>query len=394
MTTISTLEQLIEHAALVAQKKATWKHVELLPGCATVSIRVEGTGWDKLIDARGAKFIVEYQNRIDELFGQLSGDELKAPLVKVEIKEGSNDAVAFLEALITAGVNKMSPEDVVILIKYAILYGFGLWAAVKVTGQIVDAVKHKITQTAEIERKKLDVEDKKSTVAAVKEVATMLSAEQTKLVEALTQTVLAKPEKIEEKIQELEHLRTLGDSARQLEEALPEDILAESHYGAPIRNYANSLAEKDKISIARTTALPAPIARAALRAKRRPRSRTRWVPCDNAYVCTGLNLELKDPRLNLELDNIPIVAMIGRLTPAERSSLLSRIDERMEKRQMPFHINLQINVYYNDIGIKGATVVGVGEQRKELDHHRLNDIPSKVRKFYDEFSSPEDEIKE
>lgn len=394
MTAISTLEELIEHAALVAKQEATWENVKLLPGSATVSVRVEGAGWDKRIDARGAKFIVEYQSRLNELFGQLSGDKLKAPLVKVEIKEGSNDAVAFLETLIMAGIAKMSPEDVVYLIKYAVLYGFGLWAAVKVTGQVVDAVKHKITQSAKVEQKKLDTEDRKEIVATVKEVATTLSAEQTKLVEALTQTILAKPEKLEEKVAELEYLKTLGEKVRKLEDALPENIPHESYYGAPIRNYAGSLEEKDKISVAQTTALPAPVARVAFRARRRPRSRIRWVPCDNAYVCTGLNLELKDPRLNLELDGTPIVAMIGRLTATERSSLLSRIDERMEKKQMPFHINLQIDVYYNNTGIKRATVVGIGAQRENLDHHRLIDIPNKVRKFYDEFSRPEDEIKE
>lgn len=348
MVQISTLFELVDYGAKAVESKVKWDDAELLDGCATISIKASGKKWDKSIDARGAKYILDLQKKINELYESFEKEyPLGPPLVKVRVEEGSCDLLGLFEPLIREGVSKLSPEQIFAIIKYAIFCVTGYLGVGKV-------LKYKESKDATIKEKELSI----------------------KILENSTET-------------QLESLRVLEKTVDKIYSVMPEDPVLESKYEQPIRSYADSLDRKDSLNIANTVPMKQSSAKVALRARRRPPSRTRWVPCDTAFICLGIDLEQKDPRLKLQQEDILITAFLGRLEDDERISLMKRVDERVDKRQMPFRLNLQLDVYFNDTGIKYATVVGVGASRDELKQYRLSDIPKNVTTAYDEFSEPD-----
>jgi hypothetical protein len=268
-------------------------------------------------------------------------------LLKVEVREGSNELWASFEPLIRQVIDKMSAENLVELVKYGIFCGTGLWGL----GIIAKTFRKDREHAREMQAK------------TEKEIAASAREEKT--------------------------LRVLEKAVEKIGSVVTEDSHAENYFAQPIRNYANQLDPEDSLSIAGSPPMKVKKVRSLFRLKRRPRSRTRWSGCDGAYICTGLDLEQKIPRLRIEQGDVAIMALIGRLSNNESSALINKIKERMEKQEMPFRLNLQLNVYFTNAGIKYATVVGVGSRREQLYPHKLQDIPSNVVEAFDEFSTPE-----
>lgn len=347
---ITTLEELVDYAAKAIEGEVQWSEAEIGEGCATVPIIVRGQGWNKNIDKRGAKLILDLQARIDELYTMFpEAYPYGAPLLKVQVEEGSNEFLAFFEPLITGAVDKLSPEQIFDIIKYIIFCGTGLFGL----GKYFNYAKSK------------DASKKEKELAET-------------IIENLSNT-------------QRETLKVLERTVQKIDSTTPPNPTEESRYTQPIRTYADSLADEDTIAIAEVAPISQPKTKHLFRAKRAPRSRKRWVGCDTAFVCYGLDLKQTNPRLALEQGGIPITAMLERLTDEERKSLMNRIDERLDKRKIPFRLNLQVNVYFTEAGILYATVVGVGEPRADIAQYELRAIPQDITVAYDEFTQPEND---
>lgn len=360
MTVINSLDQLIEHAVLVAKGEADWEGVDLAPGCATIPVKVCGAGWDHKIDARGAKFIELLQNKLDIFYAAHPNQLPKfAPLLKVEVREGSNELWAFFEPFVSEAVSKLSAEQLVELLKYGLLCGTGLWGYLATVRTVGEGLAHKRETKAEAE----------------KHAAELAARTEKEAVEEARQAQI---------------LEVLGKAVDKIGSVSPSDRQRESDYTQPIRDYTKHLAPTDRLSIAGVPPVKVERAREFYKARRRPRSSIRWSGCDGVYNCTGLDLAQRVPRLKIEQDGFPVLAQLGRLSEDESRSLIEKIKERIEQRQMPFRLNLQINVYFNDSGLQYVTVVGVGLQREKLHPHRIVDIPANVVEVFDEFATPED----
>lgn len=132
MHKITTLEDLVTHAVAVANGKASWDKVKILTGAAAIPIKVAGSGWGKYIDERGANFVSSMQGKLNEIFSSYPGQlPATAPLVKVEVRNGSNELLPYLEPIIRMVVDKLSPDQVVEIIKYALLCITGCWGIAK-----------------------------------------------------------------------------------------------------------------------------------------------------------------------------------------------------------------------------------------------------------------------
>jgi len=122
---ISSLEELLVHLALVRQHKAKWTDVSFKPRSIIVPIVAHGNGLDRRVDARSAALIKDIQKRADNLFTLYSADrQKKAPLIKVEAKDGSNCLEFDLTEVLTAMVDKLPPEAITGIVVLLIVGGF------------------------------------------------------------------------------------------------------------------------------------------------------------------------------------------------------------------------------------------------------------------------------
>ena len=384
---IATMAQLIEHAISVAEKKATWDNVEILPSATTIVVAVCGEGWDKRIDARGAKYIVDVQKKVDEIFDNAFGGTMDAPVIKVEVTEGSNFLSEIFGPAIEAGIANMSSQEFLEFLKYGVLCWAGAWGITKITGQVRDVIKHNISEKHAQLKEQLTADSQAKRDAAMIELSQVHNEPQAELVKTLQRAIeKLSPEKQIEQVEHLDQLEKLGRASETLGEHVLEDIPKETKFTKPIRDYVDSLSPKDRISIAMLPPLPAKVVKPWIKPRRRPPTPLRHVPCDSVFVCTGLNLKQREPRLDIAQDGIAITALLGRLEPEERKKLLERIEERMATRHIPFNINLQVDVYYTNAGIRHATVIGLGPARKKLVLYKLSDIPKNVEHYYDEYN--------
>ncbi|MDL2313371.1 hypothetical protein LJC36_00145 [Desulfovibrio sp. OttesenSCG-928-C14] len=349
LSEISNLDQLLDYAILVSEGKAAWVDAEFVSGFAAVSVKVCGSGWDKRIDVRGARFILELQEGANSLYAEFPGKlSQQAPLIKADLKEGSNELVALFDSFIREVIGKLDPQEIISLIKYGILCATGVWSVGKVGSLLVADRKDK---------RQAQAEDKKDQRKA--ELDLQIQQTQARTLEVLEKTV------------------------NKISGVLPDEPLLEQEYAKPIRNYTGKLGKHDRLGLQGGPPLPVNKVKPLFKRKRRPSSGLRYVACDGSYECLGLNLEQKVPRLEIEQGGIKQLAIIARLSPRERGELLKKIDKRMDEKEMPFRIVLQVDAYFTNAGIKYCTVVGMGKQREDLHQHRLEDIPGNVTKPFD-----------
>lgn len=349
MHTITTLEELVDHAVAVANGEASWDKVEILPGAAAIPIKVAGSGWGKYIDIRGAHFVSSMQEKLNGIFSSYPGQlPASAPLVKVEVRQGSNELLPYLEPIVRMVVDKVSADQVVEIIKYGILCITGCWGLGKGVSLIDSMDKRR--------------NDKKENAA---------------ILEAITS----------QQKQALEVIEKSVETIRQIVEDNPDD---EMRCSAPIREYVNSLDTNDTIAIASIPPMRASTAKEIFKRRWRPKTPMKHVVCDANFKICGLNFDQPKPRLEIEQNEKKYIALIERLTDEERNILLTNVDARL-KTEGSMHMDLRVTVYFTNSGIHRICVVGLGKPRTVPNIHELEDIPDKVIDAYDEFNRPPDE---
>lgn len=343
---ISTLAELVEHAVAVAKKEETWEGVDILPGAAAIPIRVAGSGWGKYIDARGATFVRSMQAKLDEIFSSYPGQlPASAPLIKVEVREGSNELLPYLEPLIKMVVDKVSAEQVVEIIKYAVLCVSGVWALGKVTSLIDSIDDRHVKQKADQE-----------------------------LLSATTE-------------QQRQALRTIEKSVDAIRQIVLDNEETEQDCATPLKNYVGSLDKGDTVAIAAAPPVKAATIKRYLRKRRRPRSIMRHVVCDCTIDVLGLDFEQPRPRLVIRQDGKNYLAILERLSPEERKTLVARVETRLDSEDA-LKIALRMDAYFTDAGINRIVIVGIGAPRTGVIINRLNAIPNDVKDVYDEHRRP------
>jgi|GEM_PF-3762625 len=105
---------------------------------------------------------------------------------------------------------------------------------------------------------------------------------------------------------------------------------------------------------------------------------TRYVHGDGQFSLLGLSLKNAIPGLLISQGNKQTTALLERLDPEVKENLLAALENRLDQQQVPYFINLQIDVYYTEARIQYAVVVGVGAPRPDLRHFSLAEIPSEV----------------
>lgn len=349
MPTITTLAELVDHAVAVANGEASWESVEILPGAAAIPIRVAGAGWGKYIDSRGAHYVSSMQEKLNELFRSYPGQlPATAPLVKVEVRQGSNELLPYLEPIVRMVVDKVSADQVVEIIKYGIFCITGCWGLGRVASLIDSMDKRR--------------NDRKGNEKIIENI----TSQQRQALEAIEKSV---------------------ETIRQVVVDNPEDEVKST---APIRNYVNSLDANDTIAIASVPPIPVKEAKEIFKRRRRSRTRMQHAVCDSNFKICGLNFDQPTPRLELEQNEKKYLALIERLTDEERNILLTNVDQRL-KTEGAIYMDLRVTVYFTNLGINRICVVGLGKPRSVPHIYALEDVPQSVADAYDEFNRPPDE---
>lgn len=349
MKAIATLEELVDHAVAVAQGETTWSDVDILPGAAAIPIRVDGAGWGKYIDARGGSFVNSMQEKLDDVFSSYPGQlPAHAPLIKVEVREGSNELLPFLEPFIRMVIDKVSPEQVVEIIKYGILCVSGIWTI----GKSINLVD-------KIDERRAARKDKEKVLTAMTE-------------------------------QQQQALKVIEKSVDAIRQIVLDDEKAEQNYAKPLKDYVHSLDDNDTVAVAAAPPIEAVHAKKFFKARRRPRSYMRHVACDALLKILGLNFEQPQPRLEIEQNGKKYVAIIERLSDEERQQLIGQVDGRLKKSDS-LQLNLRVDAYFNDAGLNRICIVGLGTPRKNVTINSFSDIPHNVSGVFDEFNhSPQE----
>lgn len=104
----------------------------------------------------------------------------------------------------------------------------------------------------------------------------------------------------------------------------------------------------------------------------------KYVHGDGQFSLLGLSLKQAIPGLLISQEDKQATALLERLDQKVKEELLSVLENRLEKQQVPYFVSLQIDVYFTEARIQYAVVVGVGAPRPDLRHFSLAEIPSEV----------------
>lgn len=312
---IDSLDALLIHSGKVLEGEATWDEVELLPRAIVVPVVTNGQGWDKRIDARGARLIQSLQSQADRIYANFpEALPAKAPHIKVEAKEGSNGLEFDLTQVIIALINRCPPETISMVIYALIAGGLGL-------GGLFLYWRHRE-----------NTQDKR-----------------------------------------------LIEKAMEFNKAVVSEALGTTKdLAAPIKEYVASLRKEDTISVAGTTPVTAPEAKKALR-RRREAQPVHHVSGDGRYHLMALALRQHPPVLILEQGGEKLDALLQRLDHRTRTSLVQQVEAAMAEQALPRTIDLQLDVYFSPRKIKYGAVIGIGAPREGLRHYRLGEIPGQVQ---------------
>lgn len=129
MGKVKELDELIEFMWKVSEGKAKPGDAELVEGCASMPIRLQGVTWDKRIDNRSAQFVLDLQREL-KAFCQQNPDVFggDVPLLKVAIRQGSGILDPDFWALIKEAIPNMNAKTAAVLITLILsMTGYQAW---------------------------------------------------------------------------------------------------------------------------------------------------------------------------------------------------------------------------------------------------------------------------
>ena len=309
---IQSLDDFLLHLGRVRNGDATWENISFLPASVVVPVRAKGVGLDKRVDARSAAFIQNVQQRADDLYAKYSPDgEDKAPLIKVEARDGSNLLDFDLTGVLLRAIDRLPPEAVTVIASLVTvgalgLSGFWLWT------------RHKENMAnAELVKKALEINE---------------------------------------------------NVAREALGSL-------SQVASPIRSYANSLGNETLMSVAGSPPIPADEAKKALAAKRpRLPVYVIGSDGVYELLGLGVEKSPPTLRIS-QNGATPVVASIRNLGNDVQNFLVDKVKSCLADGSLPQSIQLQLDVFFNEKERKSVNIMGVGEPRPDMNRYKLDDIP-------------------
>lgn len=338
---IHSLEELFIYASKVANNEVEFEQPILLGKNEdyAISLHIDGKNWDKRIDVRIAKYIINLQNSINTLIKDFSfQNENYSFDIKVEAKEGSNIPYTEIKDLIIYLINKLPPTMTFISIITSIAAISGCFIFSRYNRRKereaelnADTSQHK--QNTEVAMKALDT-------------ATQLSKQHSEIA-----------------LKALDVLQTMADNS-------PEKYAG---YEKPVRSLINSLDDNDEIGISDYPMMSAIEAKKS-GPKRMPRSEEKTSYADGEYLILNQNDSQGEPIFTISSDDIDVTGYISALDEIDQRNFIKEIDHKRVTTPLPISINLQVNIIHTKRKIKYASIIGIGNPRPDKNHKKLSEI--------------------
>lgn len=319
--TITSLEDLIVYAGELARKEVDFVPLDIQATALAYRVTVYGDTWSGYFDARHAKYLLAVQEAMDTLVVDLGEEHIfeAAPLVQTDVEEGSSKVVSDLAPIIKPMLAKMTDVQTFVVAITAIAAVAGCF----VTWRWLEARKESKNQ-----------EIQKEAIRAHESIVL-------KAIEALDANAKNNNRKYE-------------------------------YYEQPNRTLMNSVEHDDAIAFGDGPSIPLPEARKTLPRKKRSEYEISYA--DGTYTLDAMHFTDGDIVLQLRQEGVQVKAYTSQLSEGDSERLLENINRQLSEEDLPFDIDLQMNVQHNIRTIKFGSVVGFGEPRPDKAHKRLSEI--------------------
>lgn len=297
-----------------------------LKGSFPISIHIRGDGWDKRIDKRIAQYVLNLQSAMDDILEEYAPGSEK-PLLKVESRDGSSNPWADISEILNIVFSKMNDVEIFISFIMAIAGCCGYF----ILSRYQDRKEH-----VELENEK------------------------TKQFYMLNKSVI--------------------DAIRLLRGEADENSDKYAGYERPMKNLINRTDDRDTIEIGDNNELiPAEIAKKC-GPKRAQRSFERTTYADGNYTVNSRRYDEGEIVLELLQSGIVVRGYLSLLDDRDREIFIQSLDKHEKEDELPFNMDLQVNVIHTARIIKYAEIVGEGAPRKGKTCVPLKDILGQTNK--------------
>ncbi len=145
----------------------------------------------------------------------------------------------------------------------------------------------------------------------------------------------------------------------------------------PVRSYINTIEKSETIAVGNGQDYPKSVAKNMIK-KPAIDDKTYYVWADGNFDLLGLELSQEIPALRIAQGGKTVTALLERLDVETKNNLLRKIDQRLGLKQVPFPIDLQVDVYFSGNRISHASIIALDTPRTERRTFPLVSIPGEI----------------
>lgn len=303
-----------------------------LDGTISLTLHIEGQSWDGRVDKRTAQYVVELQKAFELILEEYAPEAVSQDiLIKVDSKEGSWNSIADITEILDILVSKMTDMQAfgVIIAGIGLIGGYWYWNRYQTRKEHVEI---------EQERTKIEKEH-------------------------------TKQEEIRNKV--------LLEAFQALEKRIDPMFDNLSVYERPIRSLVKTLDDSDAITIGDTAERIPAFEAKKCGPKRAPRSEEILTYADGNYTVNAICYDEGEVVLVLEQNGQTIKAYLSQFDEEDRKVFRESLNKHEQEDELPFSMDLQLNVVHTKKRLKHAFVINEGAPREGKSCLSLSQIVEK-----------------
>lgn len=294
-----------------------------LDGSFFLTLHIDGPSWDNRLDKRSAQYIISLQSAFDNLIEDIAPDiPTEKLLIKVNIKKGSLESVAEITDFLKSLVSKMNDSQI---------FYFVITALAATAGYLMWSRYQQRKENRELEHERTE---------QMKAQETGETARERERQETLRAAFVA--------------LQSRADN-------FPDQFAS---YERPMRTMVKMLDASDTVTVGDTNdKIPADMAKKC-GPRRMPRSEERTTYADGCYTVKSRNYEEGEIVLELQQGDTVIKGYLSQFDDHDKEAFIQSLNKHEHEDELPFTMDLQLNVIHTKRKLKYSLIIGEGMPRK------------------------------